>query len=180
MSNLESLFDQLDHTRSGDGLPPVHLWHPDREGDAEMAIDREGRWYHQGSEITRERMVRLFSTVLRRDPDGYFLVTPQEKLRIDVAEAPFVAVEMEVRGESRDQQIAFSTNVGDVVPLDARHPLRVIGQDQNPRPLIEVRAGLDALISRPLYYRLVDLAETLPDGTAGVWSAGHFFPLGQV
>jgi hypothetical protein len=154
--------------------------HPDREGEADMRIDRDGRWYYRGSEIQRPRMVKVFASVLRRDPDGFYLVTPVEKLRIDVEEAPFLGVSMEVRGEGHNQQIAIASNVGDVVVVDATHPLRVVDQDNKPRPFVEVRAGLDALLSRPLYYQLVEISETLDDGTAGVWSAGSFFPLGSV
>ena len=179
MSGIDSLFEQLDAAGGENPLPPVHLWHPDRKGDAGMRIDRDGRWYYQGSEIQRPRMVKVFSTVLRRDPDGFYLVTPAEKLRIEVEEVPFVAVAMEVRGEGRDQQIAFSTNVGDLVVVDAAHPVRVVGQDDKPRPFVEVRDGLEALISRPLYYRLVELSESFDDGATGVWSAGSFFPLGS-
>ena len=158
-------------------LPPVEKWHPTHCGDSEMRIARDGTWFHQGSPIGRPAMVRLFSTILRREPDGGFvLVTPAEKLDIQVEDAPFVAVELKSEGEGRDRRLAFRLNTGDLVVAGPDHPLRF---DAGPHPYLEVRNGLDALVVRPAYYELAEIA--LAEGAAppGVWSNGLFFPLEQ-
>ena len=162
-----------------------------------MRIARDGTWFYHGSAISRKPLVRLFSTVLRREADGgYYLVTPVERLRIAVDDAPFTAVEMFVEGAGRDQSLSFRTNVDDIVGLDAAHPLRVVVDAENgqPAPYIRVRDNLEALIVRPVFYDLVDLGlaanspgggqvagQTGPEnGTMiGVWSAGEFFELGR-
>jgi hypothetical protein len=156
-------------------LPPVDKWHPIRCGDSAMRIARDGSWYHEGSPIGRPAMVRLFSTILRREPDGGFvLVTPVEKLDIVVEDAPFVAVEVRSEGEGRGRTLAFRLNTGDAVIAGPGHRLRF---EQGPHPYLEVRAGLDALVARPVYYELAELA--LAEGAApvGLWSGGAFFPL---
>src|SRR5437868_2605135 len=156
-------------------LPPVEKWHPTHCGDSEMRIARDGTWFHQGSPIGRPAMVRLFSTILRREPDGGFvLVTPAEKLDIAVEDAPFVAVELKSEGEGRDRKLAFRLNTGDLVVAGPNHPLRF---GAGLHPYVEVRNGLDALVVRPVYYELAEIA--LAEGAAppGVWSAGTFFPL---
>jgi hypothetical protein len=154
-------------------------------GDFDFRIARDGTWFYRGSPIGRKPLVRLFSTVLRRENDGsYWLVTPVERGRITVDDAPFVAVEMKVTGAGRDQQLAFRTNVDDWVTADAAHPITLREDaDGTPSPYIRVRGELDALIARPVFYDLVDLAETRdkPDGAElGLWSAGQYFPLGHV
>jgi len=159
-------------------LPPVERWHPDHCGDSAMRIASDGTWYHEGSPIGRPAMVRLFSTILRREADGSFvLVTPVEKLSIAVDDAPFVAVEMKAEGEGPDRRLAFRLNTGDVVVADADHPLRLVARDDGPHPYIHVRGGLDALIARPVYYELVNLALESDDTPVGLWSGGSFFPL---
>jgi hypothetical protein len=158
-------------------LPPVEKWHPTHCGDSEMRIARDGTWFHQGSPIGRPAMVRLFSTILRREPDGGFvLVTPAEKLDILVEDAPFVAVELKSEGEGRDRSLAFRLNTGDLVVAGPEHRLRF---EIGPHPYVEVRSGLDALVARPVYYELAEIA--LAEGAAppGVWSNGVFFPLEQ-
>ena len=152
-------------------------------GDFDFRIARDGTWFYRGSPIGRKPLVRLFSTVLRREDDGsYWLVTPVERGRITVDDAPFVAVEMEIKGSGRDQRLAFRTNVEDWVTADATHPIRVeLGPDGAPSPYIRVRGALDALISRPIFYQLVDLAETRAEAgrsELGIWSGGAYFPLG--
>jgi len=165
------------------GLPPVHLWNPPFCGDLDMRIARDGTWHYQGSPIGRPAMVRLFSTVIRRDGDDYFLVTPVEKVGIQVEDAPFVAVRLEVSGEGETQSLRFITNVEDEVEAGEEHPLRVVTdpQTQEPAPYVHVRANLEALIHRNVFYELVELA--VPgkvDGKdcLGVWSGGTFFPIG--
>lgn len=170
----DDLFAQLaDPNRRG--LPPVHTWHPEREGDSHMRIDAQGRWFHEGTEIRRQPMVRLFASILRREGDDYYLVTPVEKLSIRVEDVPFLVVDMDVRGTGERQEIAFATNTGDVVVLDAAHPIRV-AVDREVRPYVAVRDGLEALINRAVYYRLADLTVTR-DAALGVWSSGTFFRL---
>ena len=162
-------------------LPPVDRWNPEHCGDSEMRIARDGRWYHQGSEITRPAMVRLFSTILRREADGsYVLVTPVEKLSIAVEEAPFVAIEMKSDGEGETRNLAFRLNTGELVVAGPSTRLRVEDGSEGPHPYLEVRPGLDALIARSVYYELVELALAEPrgdDAPAGLWSGGAFFAL---
>ncbi len=163
-------------------LPPVAQWNPDHCGDSEMRIARDGTWFHQGSPIGRQAMVRLFSTILRREADGSFvLVTPVEKLAIAVEDAPFVAVEVKVEGEGRDRALAFRLNTGDIVAADADHPIRIAVRADGPHPYLHVRGGLDALIVRSVYYELANLAlDGEGDESPGVWSRGSFFPLNAV
>ena len=156
-------------------LPPVESWNPAHCGDSEMRIARDGTWFHQGSPIGRQAMVRLFSTILRREPDGGFvLVTPGEKLDIEVEDAPFVAVELRTEGEGKGRSLAFRLNTGDLVVAGPEHRLRF---EAGPHPYVEVRNGLDALVARSVYYELAEIA--LSEGAAppGVWSGGTFFPL---
>lgn len=161
-----------------DRLPPVEQWHPAHCGDSEMRIARDGTWYHQGSPIGRAAMVRAFSRILRREADGgYVLVTPVEKLDIAVEDAPFVAVEMKVEGEGRDARLGFRLNTGDFVTASAGHPLRFENQDDGPHPYLLVRGGLEALISRSLYYDIAEMALAGQDDPVGIWSAGAFFPI---
>lgn len=169
-------------------LPPVEQWHPTHCGDSEMRIAADGTWFHQGSPIGRAAMVRLFSTILRREPDGgYVLVTPVEKLDIAVEDAPFLAVELSSEGSGRDRRLAFRLNTGDLVVADADHPLTLRGTPEEPRPYLHVRGtlgnGLEALVARPVFYELAGLAldeqpaDAAPDAAVGLWSAGAFFPL---
>ena len=161
-----------------DKLPPVERWNPTHCGDSEMRIARDGTWYHQGSPIGRIAMVRLFSRILRREPDGsYVLVTPVEKLDIAVEDAPFVAVEMKAEGEGTAMRLAFRLNTGDLVTAGPNHALRFATGDDGPRPYLHVRAGLEALIARPVYYEIAELALASDADPAGVWSDGAFFAI---
>lgn len=164
------------------GLPPVHLWNPPFCGDIDMRIARDGSWLYLGTPIGRPAMVRLFSTILRRDGDDYFLVTPVEKVGIRVDDAPFVAVAMEVEGVGETQQLRFRTNVDDELVAGAEHPLRVVldAQSGEPSPYVHVRANLEALIHRNVFYQLVELAVPREIGGQiwlGVWSGGEYFPI---
>jgi len=163
----------------GRGLPPVHLWNPAHSGEIDIVIARDGRWIHEGGVISREALVRLFSTILRKDADGYYLVTPVEKLRITVEDAPFVATRVDRVGDA----LVFQTNVGDAVEAGPDNPLRVAVDPRTgePRPYVHVRRGLEALITRPVFYELVEMAETRDstDGPVlGVMSNGSWFPVG--
>ena len=159
-------------------LPPVEQWNPQHCGDSEMRIARDGTWFHQGSPIGRPAMVRLFSTVLRREADGsHVLVTPVEKLAIQVDDAAFVAVAVKAEGIGRDACLAFQLNTGDLVTAGPEHGLRFADGDDEPRPYLQVRVGLEALVARPVYYELAELALGADGPVPGVWSDGAFFPL---
>jgi hypothetical protein len=159
-------------------LPPVEKWNPERCGHSGMRIARDGTWFHDGEPIRRPAMVRLFATVLRREPDGrHVLVTPAEKLDIDVEGTAFRAVEMQSHGSGRDRRLAFRLDSGDAVILDSAHPLRIVPTEQGPSPRLLVRHGLEAELSRPVYYELAELALAEPGSEPGVWSDGTFFPL---
>ena len=175
---MESLVSMLRRKK----LPPVKDWHPARCGSIDIRIARDGSWHHEGAPIHRESLYRLFSTVLRRDDDDqYYLVTPAEKLRIQVDDAPFQAVLMEAHGRGKRQQLIFTTNCDDRFPCDAEHPLRVaVDPDSGePAPYVLVRDRLEALIARPVFYQLIDLAEARGD-ELGIWSGGCYFALGTI
>ncbi len=163
-------------------LPPVHLWNPPHCGDSLMRIAADGTWFHEGSPIGRKELVKLFSTILRREADGgHVLVTPVEKLDIAVDDAPFLAVEATSEGEGADRRIVFRLNTDDLVACGADHPLRVeTAADGTPRPYLHVRGsignGLEALVNRAVFYQLADIA--LGEGATppGLWSGGAFFP----
>ena len=159
-------------------LPPVESWNPEHCGDSAMRIARDGTWYHDGSPIGRPAMVRLFSTILRREPDGsYVLVTPVEKLDIEVEDAPFVAVEMKCEGEGRGRTLAFRLNTGELIVAGPEHRLRFGRGEDGPHPYLHVRRGLEALVGRSVYYELAELALAEGAEPPGLWSGGIFFPL---
>jgi hypothetical protein len=167
------------------GLPPVQLWNPPFCGDIDMRIAADGTWYYLNSPIGRKPLVKLFSSVLRHDPDGrYYLVTPVEKCGIRVDDAPFVAVAMAVDDPGRGQTVRFTTNVDDEVTVDEAHPLRFAVEEGTGglKPYVRVRAGLEALVNRAIFYDLVE-AGTLErrNGEAwyGVWSSGRFWPMAR-
>lgn len=159
-------------------LPPVEKWNPDHCGDSEMRIARDGTWFHQGSPIGREAMVRLFSTILRREADGsYVLVTPVEKLSIEVEDAPFLAVELKSEGEGRDRRLAFRLNTGDLITAGPDNALTLREGPDGPHPYVHVRGGMEALIGRSTYYELMNLALDEGADPIGLWSNGQFFAL---
>ena len=159
-------------------LPPVENWNPTHCGDSAMRIARDGTWYHEGSPIGRPAMVRLFSTILRREPDGRFvLVTPVEKLDIEVEDAPFTAVELKTEGRGKSRSLAFRLNTGDLVVAGRDRPLRFQDGDSGPHPYLTVRGGLEALVARPVYYELANLALTEDSDPPGLWSGGVFFAM---
>ena len=159
----------------GNGLPPVHLWNPEHCGDIDIVIRRDGVWMHEGSPIGRKELVRLFSTVLRLDPDGYHLVTPVEKMRITVEDLPFRAVAMERQGDD----LIFTTDVGDSVTAGAENSITVETDPLTgePAPRIHIRRGLEARIGRAVFYELVEMAEVADDRLT-VRSGGSRFALG--
>ena len=161
----------------GRGLPPVHLWNPPNCGEIDIRIRRDGVWFHEGTPIGREALVRLFSTVLRKDDDGVYLVTPVEKLKITVEDAPFIAVRVDRDGEA----LRFTTNVGDEVEAGPDNPIRVeMDPDSGePRPYLHVRRGLEALIARPVFYEMVEMARE-HEGRMAVSSNGAWFTVGPL
>lgn len=167
--------------RSG-RLPPVHDWDPPFCGDLDMRIARDGTWFYMGTPIGRPELVRLFSTILRKDGEDYFLVTPVEKVGITVEDAPFVAVDFELDGEGPEQSLTFFTNVGDQAVAGPERPLRFAldPETNEPSPYVLVRDALEALIDRKSFYRLVEVGDRhAVDGKDwfGLWSSGEFFPI---
>lgn len=164
------------------GPPPVHLWNPPFCGDIDMRIARDGTWFHEGTPIGRPGMVKMFSSILKREGDRYFLVTPVEKVGIVVDDAPFLAVDFTAEGAGPDQRLTFHTKTDEDVLAGPDHPIRVSRDPVTgePSPYVHVRAGMEALIDRKTFYRLVELGtQEGIDGTGwfGVWSAGVFFPM---
>lgn len=172
--SLAELQEAIDQRR----LPPVERWEPEHCGHSGMRIARDGTWFHDGAPIRRPAMVRLFSTVLRREPDGrHVLVTPVEKLDIDVESTAFRAVELETEGSGEQRRVAFRLDSGDAVILGPANPLRLVAGDGGPSPRILVRHGLEAELARPVYYELAELAIGEGGDPPGIWSNGAFFPL---
>lgn len=163
---------------SGTKLPPVHLWNPPFCGDIDMRIAADGTWFYMNSPIGRKPLYTLFSRVLRKDDEKYFLVTPVEKCGIRVDDAPFTAVRMKVQGEGPSQAITFETNCDDDVTVDGAHPLRFATENGTGglKPYVLVRANLEALVVRALFYDLVAVGVAQGEWF-GVWSSGTFFPM---
>lgn len=164
------------------GLPPVHLWNPPYCGEIDIRIARDGTWFHEGTPIGRAGLVKLFSGILKREGERYFLVTPVEKVGIRVDDAPFVAVDFSVDGEGEAQVLTFVTQVGDEVAAGAENPIRIAreGAEGEPSPYVHVRAGMEALIDRKSFYRLIELGvHRMHEGKSwfGLWSSGRFFPV---
>ena len=166
------------------GPAPVHLWDPPFCGDMDMVIARDGTWIHEGKPIRRAALVELFASVLKIADDGeYYLVTPVEKVRIQVEDCPFVALDMDVEGEHSQQDLVFTTNIGEKVTAgrDHRLDIQIHPATGEPHPILHVRSGLNALINRAVFYRLVDLAVPSEAGSGqsdmGIWSGGQFFAL---
>jgi hypothetical protein len=182
-AGLAALIARAAAETGGRGLPPVERWNPPFCGDIDMEIRADGTWFYMGTPIGRAPLVRLFSTVLRKDEDGKtYLVTPVERVGIRVVDAPFLAVEMNASGEGAAQTLTFRTNVGDVIEAGPEHPLRFIiaGENNELKPYLLVRGRLEALVSRAVMYDLVELGETIEiDGINmfAVRSGGVVFPV---
>ena len=163
------------------GPPPVHLWNPPFCGDLDMRIARDGNWFYLGTPIGRKPLVKLFASIIRKDGDDYFLVTPVEKVGIQVDDAPFVAVDFDTRGDGRSQSVTFTTNVDEQVTASQNKPIRVMRDPESGEvsPYVLVRSNLEALIDRKSFYRLVEICthETYEGARwFGLWSEGAFFP----
>jgi hypothetical protein len=176
--SAENIASSARAASKGRGLPPVEKWNPPFCGDLDMRIARDGTWFYLGTPIGRPELVRLFSTILRKDGDDYFLVTPVEKVGITVDDAPFVAVDFEREGDG----LRFETNVGDYAVAGPDHPIRVERDPETgePSPYVLIRRDLEALIDRKSFYRLVEIGETAPhegEEWFGLRSQGEFFPI---
>ncbi len=162
--------------------PPVEQWQPKRTGEVDISIHRDGSWWFQDEPMTREATIQLFSKILLKEEERYFLVTPVEKMQLRVELLPFVVRLMDVQGDGKQQRIILSTNVGDTFEVSEEHPIRMLSSESGELlPVVRVRRNLEALISRQVYYELAGYAQECPDqaGHFGVWSCGVFFPLEQ-
>ena len=182
MSELQQILAEI--KSSEDSSAARKRWNPNQQGQIDIRIATDGSWYHDGRKFQRPALVKLFAGVLRREDSGYYLVTPVEKLRIEVEDAPFTANLVERIDDNGDQAIVFTTNVGDRIVLDPNHALRIEIDDQTgePRPYVHVRDGLEALIGRGAFYDLINLAdERERDGKTClvVTSLGREFELGS-
>ena len=187
-----SLLAELERV-AAQGAAPVHGWHPEAEQDIELVIQRDGTWLYQGTPITRPRLVRLFASVLRKDGDDYYLVTPVEKCRITVEDVPFQVLLMEAQSAGKEQLLSCTTDMAEVVPIDAEHPLRMAVVKDEWIPYLLIRDGMEARVTRNVYYQLAELlvVESTRHADAihvdavyaeasdcfGIWSGGCFFPL---
>jgi Uncharacterized protein conserved in bacteria len=179
---IESLQKDIDN--GVQRLPPVDKWHPELSGDMDMLIKRNGDWVHEGTVIQRHALVKLFSSILKKEGDEYFLVTPVEKWRIQVEDVPFQVTSVEVKKESARQALVFSTSAGDTVIAGPEHPLRVVTSPSGePAPYLMIRQGMEGLIARSVFYELADIAELetaaedKKKAVPGVYSLGEFYPL---
>lgn len=160
------------------GPPPVDRWNPEHCGHSGMRIARDGTWFHEGRPIERPAMVRLFASVLRREPDGsHVLVTPVERLTIDVDATAFRATQMTMAGEGKKRRIGLTLDSGDALIVGRAHGLTVLETPDGPSPRVAVRFGLEAELTRPLYYELAEIALAEGHNPPGIWSDGSFFPL---
>ncbi len=178
-------FDDFVEALSSQTLPPVHQWEPRTVRDMDLVIDASGTWHYRGTPFARQDLVRLLSGVMVREGDEFFLVSPGEKLRITVEDAPFVATEFELTGEGASRRIVFDTNVDYKVPLDEEHPLTMRRRESTAEdaPYLLVRNGLEARVARGVFYRLVSLGEERSvDGQPvfGISSYRRFFPLSEI
>ncbi|MGB3280778.1 MAG: DUF1285 domain-containing protein [Pseudorhodobacter sp.] len=178
----EGVMASVQAAGKGAGPAPVHLWNPPFCGDLDMRIARDGTWFYLGTPIGRPALVKLFSNILKLEDGKYFLVTPVEKVGITVDDAPFVAVDFTASGAGEDQVLQFETQVGDKLRAGPDHPIRVVRDPESgePSPYVMVRNGLEALIDRKSFYRLVELGLHRPHDGAdwfGLWSGGQFFPV---
>lgn len=184
--DLGNLIASAKSNTEGSGLPPVHLWNPEYCGEMDMVIRSDGTWWHEGSQLTRAPLVKLFASILRKEDDGEtYLVTPVEKIKIKVDRGHFLAVRVDREGEGQSQRVFFTTNLDEIVELGPDRPLRVETDPETlePSPFVTVRANLDAALSRAVFYELVEHAVEIetPDGPQlGIYAQNTFYPLGPV
>ena len=163
MVEIEKLFETLLSLQKHKRLPPLEQWQPAKRGQVDIRIDREGRWFHEGDQIKRQPLIDLFATLLRKEVDDYYLVTPVEQMQIEVEDVPFVVIDMDVRGHAENTDLLFTTNVGDYVLADAAHDVFMLGDT----PYFSVRDNLLARIQRSVFYRLVEVGI---ERQGGLWA----------
>ncbi|MAM82224.1 MAG: proteophosphoglycan precursor [Gammaproteobacteria bacterium] len=168
-----SLMTELEKVARKD-LPPVALWQPEVEKDIDMEVLPDGTWNYMGTPILRRRLIHLFASVLRKEGDDYYLVTPLEKCRIRVLDVPFQIILMNVIGEGASQSLEITTDMGETVVVDSEHPLRMVHRNDESIPYVMIRAGMEGRMNRNVYYQLAGLL-TDREGELGVWSRNHFF-----
>ncbi len=166
MNAVDSLFNTLTTLQAKKKLPPVEQWQPGHTGSIDISINNDGEWFHEGSKIQRQSLVDLFATILRREGDNYYLVTPAEKMEIQVADVPFIATDLDVRGSRKDTELLFTTNVGDYVIAGMDNQIVM----REGRPYLHIRNALEARLTRNVYYRLID---------HGIEEAGHLYVYSQ-
>lgn len=170
--------DELQALLDGRRRPPVEQWDPPHCGDSHIRIARDGTWFHEGRPLLRPAMVRLFSTILRREPDGtHLLVTPVEKLTVEVESTAFRAIALHTEGTGAERRIAVQIDGDDAVVVGPDHPLTLVDTAAGPSPRVAVRHGLEAELTRPVFYELAEIAISEGGVPPGVWSDGVFFPL---
>lgn len=184
-SDFSNILSEINKSQGANKLPPVDQWNPDFCGDMDMVIKRDGSWHYQNSPIGRQRLVKMFSTVLKKEGDDYFLVTPVEKLGITVEDAPFLVTQMRIKQTNEGQVIIFTDNCDNSIILTQDNPLWVEQDEKTgePSPYVRVRKNLHALIHRNVFYELVELAEERiidEQKHLGVVSAGEFYSLGVI
>jgi len=183
MTALDKLFADISAEMSecSAKLPPVQRWNPPLSGDIDIVITRNGQWFHDGGEIKRQSLVKLFSSILKKEGDEFFLVTPVEKWRIRVEDAPFAIIAVDIQQRNNIQVLTFENSVGDKIVAGKDNPLRVeVNSKGEPSPYLLVRHGLEGIINRAVFYQLAELAEPGPGekkAVQGVYSLGQFFPL---
>jgi uncharacterized protein len=177
LANLAQLsLEEIAQLAADKKLPPIASWHPANAGESHMVIKRDGSWWHEGGKIERPALVNLFATILRREDDGqFYLVTPHEKQWIEVEDAPFIAVECKTEGDGKTREIAFRLNTGELVMAGPDNPLRFEDMEAEPAPYLLVRDGLEARLSRPVFYELAEIALEEGHDPPGIWSKGQFF-----
>jgi hypothetical protein len=181
--NPEAIAGQIE-SAGARSKPPLDQWHPELSGDIDIVVSRKGQWLYQGKPIAREAIVRLFSTILRREADGhYYLVTPVEKWRIRVEDTPLLAHSLRTEGEGKDRKLWVTTSVGEEIPVNQDHPLEVgsYPETAEPRPVIRLPHGLEARLVTSAYYdlaELIDENDQAPDAVLGLWSHGNFYQIG--
>lgn len=179
----DQFYQSLGELGSGDQVPPVEKWNPELSGDMDLIIQANGDWLHDGSLIQRRALVRVFSKILKREADNYFLVTPQEKWRIQVQDAPFLVNQLQHEHKNNEPVITLLTTTDNIITVNTDHPLWIEhDQELNPKPYVIVRDNLHALINRSVYMELAELAEEIKSTEKTVWklrSCGSHFLLGE-
>lgn len=181
--DLAALIRSANAQADGSGERPVDKWNPEYCGEMDMLIKADGSWWHEGTRITREPLVKLFASILRKDEDGEtYLVTPAEKIQIKIEAAHFTAIRVDVEGSGENQRVFFTTNMGEIIEAGPDRPIRVETDEQSgePRPFVSVRGRLEALMTRPVFYELVEHGVEKTGGELGIYASGAYFSLGLI